>query len=75
MRNQNIYTAKVSQGLIVSTPSNAKPLTTLFPRIFATVVQNATEFTRSYRLTIASQPPGGPRVVPEGRRRPSRRST
>ncbi|HEY3351053.1 MAG TPA: hypothetical protein VGM13_14840 [Thermoanaerobaculia bacterium] len=59
MRNQNIYTAKVSQGLIVSTPSNAKPLTTAFPRIFATVVQNATEFTKSYRLTIANQPPGG----------------
>ncbi|MDL2718059.1 MAG: hypothetical protein PT977_09910 [Acidobacteriota bacterium] len=59
MRNQNIYTAKIGQGLVVTTPSNAKPLTTAFPRVFAAVVQNTTEFTKSYRLTIVSQPPGG----------------
>ena len=59
MRNQNIYTAKILQGLVVTTPSNAKQLTMAFPRIFATVVQNATEFTKSYRLTISNQPLGG----------------
>ncbi|MBK9062975.1 MAG: DUF642 domain-containing protein [Acidobacteria bacterium] len=59
MRNQNIYTAKVNSGLVVSTPSNAKPLTTGFPRVFAAVVQNTTEKSKSYRLIIANQPPGG----------------
>jgi hypothetical protein len=59
MRNQNIYTAKITQGLVVTTPSNAKQLTTAFPRLFATIVQNLTEVTRSYRLTIANQPVGG----------------
>ena len=59
MRNQNIYTAKITQGLVVTTPSNAKQLTTAFPRLFAAVVQNTTEKTKSYRLTIASQPAGG----------------
>ncbi|MEO8056330.1 MAG: hypothetical protein ABI768_14315, partial [Acidobacteriota bacterium] len=59
MRNQNIYTAKILQGLVVTTPSNAKQLTTAFPRVFATIVQNNTEFVKSYRLTIANQPAGG----------------
>ena len=59
MRNQNIYTAKITQGLVVTTPSNAKQLTTAFPRLFAAIVQNLTEKTKSYRLTIANQPVGG----------------
>jgi hypothetical protein len=59
MRNQNVYTSAISQGLVVSAPFNAKPLTTLFQRVFVTVVQNTTEYVKSYRLTIASQPPDG----------------
>jgi len=58
MRNQNIYTAAVTQGLVVTSPSNTKTLGTL-QRAFPVVVQNTTNIIRSYRLTIANQPPGG----------------
>ena len=58
MRNENIYTALISQGLVVASPSNAKRLGTI-QRSFPVVVTNATDLTRVYRLTIVNQPTGG----------------
>jgi len=58
MRNQNIYTARITQGLVVGSPGNAKPLGKI-QRAFVVYVENATDTPRSYRLTIAAQPPGG----------------
>jgi hypothetical protein len=58
MRNQNIYTARITQGLVVASPGNAKP-TGKIQRAFVVYVENATNTPRSYRLTIAAQPPGG----------------
>jgi Putative Ig domain/Galactose oxidase, central domain/Kelch motif len=66
-RNQNIYTAPISGGLIFGAPGNSKQLGTTvfngqtvpFQRAFAVVAQNATNVVKSYRLTIANQPPGG----------------
>ena len=58
MRNQNIYTARVTEGLFVSAPGNNKPLGTL-QRAFVVVAENATATIRSFRLTIANQPIGG----------------
>jgi hypothetical protein len=57
MRNQNIYTARITQGLVVASPGNAK-LTGKIQRAFVVYVENATNTPRSYRLTIAAQPPG-----------------
>lgn len=59
MRNQNIYTAEISQGLLVTAPGNSKQLSTALQRAFSVVVQNATSLARSYRLTITNQPVGG----------------
>ena len=59
MRNQNIYTAQITQGLVAFSPGNAKPLTTLFNRAFVASAQNTTSVTKSFRLTILNQPPGG----------------
>lgn len=59
MRNQNIYSSRISQGLLVTSPQNAKPLSTTLARAFVVVAQNATDLDKSFRLTIASQPPGG----------------
>lgn len=73
MRNQNIYTAQISGGLVVGSPGNAKPLGTTtftnpatgvtsvvpFQRAFAVEAQNITGQQIFVRLTIANQPTGG----------------
>ena len=65
-RNQNIYTARFDQGLIAAALGNAKPLDTVLERAFALLVTNATnanpgaaDGSRSFRLSIPNQPPGG----------------
>ncbi|MGQ0733234.1 MAG: putative Ig domain-containing protein, partial [Acidobacteriota bacterium] len=58
MRNQNIYTARITTGLVVGALSNTRPLDGI-PRSFPVFAQNNGSTTRSYRLEIASQPPGG----------------
>jgi hypothetical protein len=58
MRNQNVYTARITQGLVITSPSNAKTLGTL-QRAFPIDVGNSTTRLRVYRLTIPSQPKGG----------------
>ncbi len=67
MRNQNIYTAQITGGLVVGAPGNSKPLgTTLFngqtvpfQRAFAVEAQNVTNQQIFVRFTIANQPTGG----------------
>jgi uncharacterized repeat protein (TIGR01451 family) len=69
MRDQNVYSAKVSSGLIVTTPGNNKRLgfvtdangtKRLMQRTFVVTVANpdATQ-VKSIVLHITSQPPGG----------------
>jgi uncharacterized protein YjbI with pentapeptide repeats len=60
MRNQNIYTSRITQGLLVTSPQNAKPLWRDKDRAFVVQVQNATAVDRVFRLRITSPaPPGG----------------
>lgn len=67
MRNQNIYTAQITGGLVVGAPGNAKPLGTTkfnnqtvpFQRGFAVTAQNVTAQAINVRFTIANQPVGG----------------
>jgi len=73
MRNQNVYTAQITGGLVVGSPGNAKPLGTTtftnpvtgvtlvapFQRAFAVEAQNLTGLQIFVRFTIASQPTGG----------------
>ena len=58
-RNQNIYTSRITGGLLVGSPGNAKPLSPTVQRGFVVFAQNATLQTRTFRMTIVSQPPGG----------------
>ncbi len=59
-RNQNIYTASVSEGLVVGSYGNAKPLDDMgtlpeggkIPRAFVVTVKNMTDVFRSYLLTF-----------------------
>jgi hypothetical protein len=59
MRNQNIYTSRITWGIEAGSPTNDKPLNLDVGRAFVVFVKNNTEFLRSYRLTIADQPTGG----------------
>src|SRR5579864_4276913 len=61
-RNQNIYDSRITQGLLVTSPQNSKPLLDKngnpIQRAFAVLVQNSTNLTRYFQLQIANQPPG-----------------
>jgi hypothetical protein len=60
MRDQNIYTARITQGLFAAAPGNFKPLGAI-QRAFAVFVENTTLLPKTFRLTIppSAQPPGG----------------
>jgi len=57
MRNQNVYNARITSGLYVAAPGNAKPLGAL-QRAFVVFVQNTTSGEKSFRLQIEAPPPG-----------------
>jgi len=57
-RNQNVYQSRITQGLLVSSPQNSKPLSTTVQRAFVVLVQNFTKTQRNFQLSIANQPPG-----------------
>ena len=67
MRNQNIYTAQITGGLVVGAPGNSKPLGTTtfngatvpFQRAFPVEAQNSTAAPLNVRFTITNQPTGG----------------
>src|SRR5262249_14711090 len=59
MRNQNIYSSRITEGLAVFSPQNTKPLSSTFQRVFVIVVQNLTSFSKAFRLTISRQPAAG----------------
>jgi Putative Ig domain len=58
MRNQNIYTSRISAGLVFGSPGNDKPLGRI-QRAYVVTVQNAKGVAQSYRLQIFNQPIGG----------------
>lgn len=69
-RNQNIYTARITGGLLAGSPGNTKrlgyrvddagnPTTELLQRSFVVFVQNTSDEAKRFRLTITNQPAGG----------------
>ena len=58
MRNQNIYTARLTQGLSFAVPGNNRPLGTI-QRVFVGFLQNLTDEDKLFRLQILNQPVGG----------------
>jgi hypothetical protein len=57
MRNQNVYTSRISQGLEVGSIGNSKPLNIL--RAFIIEVDNTTDEERTFRLAIGTPEPEG----------------
>jgi hypothetical protein len=49
-RNQNVYSARITQGLLAYSPQNSKPLNV--PRAFVVIVQNTTLLQKAFRLTL-----------------------
>ena len=58
MRNQNVYTSRLTQGLAVAVPGNNRPLG-IIQRVFVGFVQNLTDQDKLFRLEILNQPVGG----------------
>ena len=60
MRNQNVYTAAISQGVILTSPQTSKPVLTPtgqpFQRAFVVELRNASNAARSFQVSIPSQP-------------------
>src|SRR5260370_40375998 len=64
MRNANVYTSRLTQGMYAGTPGNAKPLGFVtrngvqqhLQRAFVVFVQNALREKKYYRLKIVNQP-------------------
>jgi hypothetical protein len=52
IRNQNIYTSRLSRGIIAGSPGNTKPLN--IKRAFVVLIKNTTENERYLHLTIDS---------------------
>ena len=61
MRNQNIYTSRIANGVVASAPGNAKPLAATLQRGFVVFVENTSSVAKSYRLIVPpdQQPEGG----------------
>ncbi|HEY7502375.1 MAG TPA: FG-GAP-like repeat-containing protein, partial [Vicinamibacterales bacterium] len=59
MRNQNIYTSRITRGLVVGAVGNSRRLSPVVQRTFPVYAQNNSTQIRSYRLTINNQPVGG----------------
>ena len=58
-RNQNIYTSRITGGLLVGSPGNTKPLSPTLQRAFVVFAQNTSSTIKTFRMTIAAQPVGG----------------
>jgi len=58
-RNQNVYSARITGGLLAGSPGNTKPLSPLLQRGFVVFAQNTSAEVKSFRMTILNQPPGG----------------
>ncbi len=59
MRNQNVYSARLTMGLVAGSPGNTKPLDPVTPRGFVVFAQNVTYQAKAFRFTIENQPVGG----------------
>jgi hypothetical protein len=59
MRNQNVYTSRLTAGLLAGSPGNTKPLDPIVPRAFVVFAQNTTSEMKLFRMTVTAQPVGG----------------
>ncbi|MGA8892975.1 MAG: kelch repeat-containing protein, partial [Anaeromyxobacteraceae bacterium] len=58
-RNQNIYTARITEGLLVDSPQNVKPLSPVQTRSFVVVARNDTAYPKAFRFSFTGVAPAG----------------
>ena len=58
-RDQNVYTAQLTTGLVAGSPGNARTLTGTVQRAFVVYVQNTTAADKLIQLTLNQPPAGG----------------
>ena len=61
-RNANVYTARITPGVFVSAPGNAKQSIGsdgVAARAFPVGISNSTDVLRRFRVSLPGQPPGG----------------
>jgi len=54
-RNQNIYLSRITEGLLVGSPQDAKPLSSTLQRAFVVTMENQTNQDRTFTLTLTAQ--------------------
>jgi hypothetical protein len=54
-RNQNIYVSRITEGLEIGSPQDAKPLSPTVQRAFVVTLRNQTSTQRTFHVTIAPQ--------------------
>ena len=54
-RNQNIYMSRITEGLLVASPQEVKPLSATLERAFVVTMQNQTSQDRTFTLTLTAQ--------------------
>jgi hypothetical protein len=55
MRNQNIYSSRITEGLLVGSPQDAKPLSPSLQRAFVVTLQNLTAQDRVFTINVSPQ--------------------
>ncbi|HET8724175.1 MAG TPA: kelch repeat-containing protein [Anaeromyxobacteraceae bacterium] len=63
-RNQNIYTARITEGLLVDSPQNVKPLSSSQTRSFVVVARNDTAYPKAFRFSFTGVAPASCAVAP-----------
>jgi hypothetical protein len=58
MRNQNIYASRITEGFLVTSPQNVKPLSPTVTRGFVVLLQNNTAGDLALQLSLAPLPAG-----------------
>ncbi len=53
-RNQNVYFSRITEGLLVASPQDAKPLSATLERAFVVTMQNQTNQDRTFTLTLTA---------------------
>ena len=51
-RNQNIYTSRITDGLVVTSPQNVKPLSATLTRAFVVGVANTSDLPKAVRFSV-----------------------
>jgi uncharacterized protein YjbI with pentapeptide repeats len=68
MRNQNVYVSRITDGLLVGSLQNVKPLSPTQKRAFVVTMQNLTGQDRAFRMTLSTPNGASASFLPDSAR-------